>query len=551
LLLVSYPRLFAILFIAVPFVLLGAEGCDPVPGSVPWAPPGETEGDDDDGETADDDDDDDEEPADPVDPPTEPPPEPPVETEPPPGLAIGVSITGVSVYQAVEVPLMVAVEGRAGPEADEPEEAPTPVIAGRDALVRVFVTLEAGYVMQSVRAEFLVDDGTGPQVLRATLVPRVDSTPDDLQSTFNVTLPGDVITPRTTLSVQLLQDGPVAGDEPIGGSTEGATWPGQDAPVSVGAIENGGELTVRIVPMAYSPDGSDRMPDVSDGQLNLLHSWLHRLYPATVVTLIVDEPMIVDAPILSGGDGWSDALYQLTDLREDRGIPSDEYIYGMVAPAESYSTFCRGGCVSGLGWRAADPTTAFTRASLGLGYTGVPAADTFVHEIGHNHGRMHAPCGGPASPDPEYPHGDGRLGVWGYDLVEEALVSPTEFADMMGYCRPRWISDYTWSALSDRIAWVNAAADMVPAPGWPKSLRVMDVSADGLARLRGTLKVDRAPDGVTQKLEVLNTRGVVVDTVSGYEQKFEDTGSRAILFVPPTHPSAFAVRLPGGAPLTL
>jgi len=319
----------------------------------------------------------------------------------------------------------------------------------------------------------------------------------------------------------------------------------------MGAIENGGELTVRIVPMEYAPDGSNRLPDVSADQLNLLHSWLHRLYPATVVTLIVDDPMVVDAPILSGGDGWSDALYQLTDLREDRGIPSDEYIYGMVAPADSYATFCRGGCVSGLGWRAADPTTAFTRASLGLGYAGVPAADTFVHEIGHNHGRMHAPCGGPASPDPEYPHGDGRLGVWGYDLVEEVLVSPTEFADMMGYCRPRWISDYTWSALSDRIAWVNAAAEMLPAPGWPKSLRVMDVSAAGLARLRGHLKVDRAPDGATQKIEVLNTRGVIIDTISGYEQKFEDTGSRAILFVPPTHSNAFAVRLPGGAPLTL
>ena len=405
----------------------------------------------------------------------------------------------------------------------------------------------SGYRMQNVTAEFAIDDGESVVVLTDTLTLRGDSSSDDLTTTFNVTVPGGLITPTTSISVALLEADPSSA-----GSSEpgGALWPA-DGQSDLGAIENGGQLTVRIVPLQYAPDGSNRLPDTSEAQVELMRSWLDRLYPASDVTVTVDAPLIVAAPVLANGDGWSDALYQLTDLREDRAVPSDEYVYGMVTPAASHSTYCRAGCVSGLGWRSTDPTAAFTRSSLGLGYAGEAAADTFVHEIGHNHGRMHAPCGGVSSPDPEYPHGDGRLGVQGYDLVDEVLIPASEYADMMGYCRPRWVSDYTWSALSDRIAWVNASASMEPAPGWPQRLRILDVNADGLPRLRGSITVDRPPEGVSRKLEVLNSRGVVIGTLVGIEQRFEDNGSRAILFAPPHDLAAFAIRLPGGAPLTL
>ena len=554
-LIASYRFLF-VLLLCVPFVLLGAEGCDPVPGSGPFQPPGETEGDDDDGEDdgEDDDDDDDEgeDPGAPADPPGEPEPEP----EPEPPLVTGITVTGISLYQAVEVPLVApAVEGRASAAEEAEEDAViVPVVAGRAALLRAFFTLDATWTMQTVHAEFVLHDGVSQVILGSTLIPRADSTADDLDSTFNVEVPGALVTPLSTVSVRLLASD--AGDDPgvDDGPREdapGATWPADGAAADLGAAENGGRLQVRIVPLRYAPDGSDRLPDTSTEQIELMRSWLERLYPANDVVVTVDAPLAVAAPVLANGNGWSDALYQLTDLREARAVPGDEYVYGMVAPDTSFNEYCRSGCVSGLGWRSSDATAAYTRTSLGLGYAGERAADTFVHEIGHNHGRMHAPCGGPASPDPAYPHGDGRLGAWGYDHVEDALISPTVHADMMGYCRPRWVSDYTWAALSDRIAWVNASASMEPAPGWPKRLRVMDVRADGLARLRGTLPVDRAPEGPSQKIEVLNRRGVVIDVIDGKQQLFEDNDSRAILFEEPTDLAAFAVRLPGGAPLTL
>ena len=36
------------------------------------------------------------------------------------------------------------------------------------------------------------------------------------------------------------------------------------------------------------------------------------------------------------------------------------------------------------------------------------------------------------------------MGAWGYDFATGTLVPPTT-ADLMSYCRPRWISDYNFT----------------------------------------------------------------------------------------------------------
>ena len=43
------------------------------------------------------------------------------------------------------------------------------------------------------------------------------------------------------------------------------------------------------------------------------------------------------------------------------------------------------GCVAGLGF-VGGPSDSWARAAIGLGFTGDNAAETAVHELGHNHG---------------------------------------------------------------------------------------------------------------------------------------------------------------------
>ena len=55
----------------------------------------------------------------------------------------------------------------------------------------------------------------------------------------------------------------------------------------------------------------------------------------------------------------------------------------------------------------------------------IPRSGTIAHELGHNLGLRHAPCGGAGNPDPSFPHPDGSAGAWGYDFARGELVRPT------------------------------------------------------------------------------------------------------------------------------
>ena len=122
------------------------------------------------------------------------------------------------------------------------------------------------------------------------------------------------------------------------------------------------------------------------------------------------------------------------------GPDSATVYYGLLPTTHtSGATWFEGG-VSGLGW------VGQQRVSVGLDL-GVDTGHTAAHEIGHNFGRRHAPCGNPSSPDPHYPYPNATIGVYGMDTDEDVLLSPAANFDMMSYCGPEWVSDYTYEGL--------------------------------------------------------------------------------------------------------
>ena len=88
-------------------------------------------------------------------------------------------------------------------------------------------------------------------------------------------------------------------------------------------------------------------------------------------------------------------------------------------------------------------------------------ADVASHELGHNFGLQHAPCGNPEGLDPNYPYTDGGLGTTrAWDLVRRRFIGPEDnFFDLMGYCSPDFISDYHYrKALIFRQSMSNSAS---------------------------------------------------------------------------------------------
>ena len=85
-----------------------------------------------------------------------------------------------------------------------------------------------------------------------------------------------------------------------------------------------------------------------------------------------------------------------------------------------------------------------------------------AHEFGHALGREHTNCNGKeGDPDKAYPYAGGLISpisdtqdrdsaLFGFDTINDYVYLPSD-ADLMSYCRPRWISDWTYNQLKQAL----------------------------------------------------------------------------------------------------
>jgi len=437
-------------------------------------------------------------------------------------LVDGVSIDQIAIYQGVKRPLM-------DHGAPASPALAFPVVENRDALVRVFYTVLSNYNLQPVTARLQIGTQAPIDVVSVLSGSSTDAT---LQSTINFEVPAAELTAGAGYRVDLMQSPALAS-----GQNSFAQYPSQGLE-ALPIESSGAQVRIVLVPISYGGDGSNRLPDTSEAQLKRYHDEYYRLYPTAAVDISVGPQMDWGSTVDPDGTGWDDLLNGMMDFRTQSGAASDEYYFGVFAPAASMNNFCSGGCVAGLS-PVAGPTDVYARAGVGLGFSGDDAAQTAVHETGHMHGLSHAPCStnGPIdSVDPSYPYPNAAIGQWGYDLVSKALLSPTKYVDMMSYCQPIWISDYNFQLLFKRIRWVNGLGAQVlpPAGGEPVAYERISIGPDGRLTWRDPMLLALPPSGAP--IVITATQGTGQVQIQGHFIAYGDLPGGLVLFPKPAQP---------------
>ncbi|MFT3926407.1 MAG: M66 family metalloprotease [Myxococcales bacterium] len=436
------------------------------------------------------------------------------------------SITELSLYQAVKIPLFA--------EEEWVTDRPAPVVQNKQALVRLFIKPLTGYAPHEVLGILTLTNGSEMTMLEAKLTPRSASVESDLESTFNFSVPAAALGTNTEISASVVE---VKCDPKRKPNLRARTPSSGSEPLDATEI---GTLRLVLVPVRVG----NFVPDTSATLVDGLRSAFLAHYPVPKVDVSLAPMMSWNYAVTSSGQGWSELLAAITRQRQNDDVEDDVYYLGLVAPARRRSDFCTGGCVSGL---APLNITASTgdQVGLSLGFGGESTYSSAVHEIGHAHGRPHAPCGGAAGPDRKYPYPGGDIGSWGWDSRSQELIPP-DVKDFMGYCEPQWISDYNYAALADRALSVNTTPLIVKSnePSSVDSAWVrLIIYADHQARWAGLTKRE-APNGAREPLRVFDAHGALLAELEASRTRL-DHSSESFVDIPEPRASWSTIELAG------
>lgn len=317
-----------------------------------------------------------------------------------------------------------------------------PLVAGRDAFLRVFVLAnEINSAAPSVRLR-IYQSGT---LLDTYTIPSPGgSTPTavnegSLADSWNLTLPGSEIRPGLEIQVEVDPAGEIPeADETdnsfpdTGGRRTIETW-------------NVPPLALTLVPVRQSANGLEG--DVSPANRDEYVDLSRRLHPIPGYDAAVHSVFTTSGPLQSNdaNGAWATLLGEIDALRVAEG--TGRLYYGVVR----------------LDYSGGQIARSLTGTPAAVGFDNVAERSRIVaHGLGHMWGRDHAPCGSPQALDPNYPYAGGQIGVYGYDVGAGLLKAPTT-PDVMGLCQNVWISDYTYRNVMDFRGTAPSVAGMTGA----------------------------------------------------------------------------------------
>jgi hypothetical protein len=213
-------------------------------------------------------------------------------------------------------------------------------------------------------------------------------------------------------------------------------------------------LKVTMVPILQT--GTNKQGDVTNANKSAFLDITRSMHPIDSVNIqIRATPLTTSTTLESDGTGWLDVLDQVNAA----ALADGRYYYGVAKV--SYQSG-----VAGIAY-VSQPSIASHAA---MGWDAMPsAAVVMAHELAHNWGRKHAPCGSPTDLDANYPDPAGLTNSYGVDLsTTQPTLKPATFSDIMGYCSSKWVSEYTYRGVFDYLA---------PLSGLPVSAAAADQTA--------------------------------------------------------------------------
>jgi hypothetical protein len=272
----------------------------------------------------------------------------------------------------------------------------------------------------------------------------------DIDATLNFIIPANVMTGLLRLSITVSSP-----DDCSGGSDTGQQLVDVD-------LEQ--ELRLAAVTIGYEGPpmggGADiNLPAPNAAQVAADTSFALRVFPvgSTPNVRIIDSQTttqgLTNNNFPAGGcdPNWTPILNFVANARTNDGNQGDWLYYGLVNAAIPRS-HGNTGCASG---------------GNGAGLSG--GAVTLAHELGHQAGLPHAPCGAVGTPNASYPlyepydtgmtttdsngntvYSDASIGEYGLDNNDGTIFQPVNSEDLMGYCNPRWVSIFTHNYMLNR-----------------------------------------------------------------------------------------------------
>jgi len=392
-----------------------------------------------------------------------------------------------------------------------------PLVANRDGIFRAFVTAnEANTATPQVR----VTISSGSSITwQTTLDAPGASVPTavnegDMSQSWNILVPGSKLAAGETIKVEV---------DPLGAFPEISTSNNSEtATLNVQTVK-----VFNVTLVAITSNGLTGNVDTG----RTLESWVDRLQrmypiqnmPGGIDVQVRSTALETTADLSTGatsaggsGTGWSTCLNDLNTARLADHGGSTRYYFGAV-------NVNYGGGIAGLGYVGYPAAIGWdkTGRSDGGNYP-----EVFAHEVGHNFGRDHAPCG-VTDADTAWPkdaaHANASIGVYGMDVSTMTLKVPStttndkNYRDIMSYCDPPWVSDYTYKGIlnfrsTSSLGMVVQANEVAPAaePTKEECLLVSGHIEKGNVVLESVfqvLTVPQPPEAGDYTLELLDAGG--------------------------------------------